>query len=69
MAAVLARSETADPFTTEALTAANGFTGIDGIFRLLPGGVAERGLAVIEMNARGTRIVSPAPRTFERLTN
>ncbi|MCH9052205.1 MAG: penicillin-binding protein activator [Proteobacteria bacterium] len=69
MAAVLARSKTADPFTTEALTAGNGFSGIDGIFRLLPSGVVERGLAVMEMNARGVRIVSPAPRTFERLTN
>ncbi|MCH7543375.1 MAG: penicillin-binding protein activator [Proteobacteria bacterium] len=69
MAAVLARSETADHFTTEALTAANGFSGIDGIFRLLPSGVVERGLAVMEMNAGGVRVVSPAPRTFERLTN
>jgi len=69
MAAVLARSEAADHFTTEALTADNGFTGIDGIFRLLPSGVVERGLAVMEINARSARVVSPAPRTFEQLTN
>ena len=69
MAAVLARGKSGDHFTIEALTAANGFTGIDGIFRLLPSGVAERGLAVMEVNARSARVVSPAPRTFERLTN
>lgn len=69
MAAVLARGGAADPFTTEALTAGNGFSGIDGIFRLLPSGVVERGLAVMEVNSRSARVVSPAPRTFERLTN
>jgi ABC-type branched-subunit amino acid transport system substrate-binding protein len=69
MAAVLARGGTAEHFTTEALTASNGFTGIDGIFRLLPSGVAERGFAIMEMNARSARVVSPSPRTFERLTN
>lgn len=69
LAAVLAQGEWAGRLSGEALTAANGFAGIDGIFRLLPSGVVERGLAVIEMGPRRTRIVSPAPRTFEMYTH
>ncbi len=67
LAAVLAQADWTERFSSEALTASNGFTGIDGIFRLLPSGLVERGLAVIEVRPRRTRIVSPAPQTFERL--
>ena len=69
LAVVLARKSERDPFAPEALTAANGFAGVDGIFRLLPNGVVERGLAVKEVGTRSSRIVSPAPQTFEKLTN
>jgi hypothetical protein len=46
----------------------NGFAGIDGIFRFLPNGMAERGLAIHRiMDAGRTSIVDQAPRSF--LTN
>ena len=69
LAVVLAREEGQEKFTIPALTAANGFSGIDGIFRLLPSGVVERGLAVKEMRPRHSRVIHPAPRTFEKLTD
>ena len=56
-------------FSAAALTAANGFDGVDGIFRLLSSGLVERGLAVMEVRPRRFEVVSPAPRTFERLSN
>jgi hypothetical protein len=55
-----------NPFTAERLTATNGFAGIDGIFRLLPSGLVQRGLAVMEVRRRRFKVISPAPRTFER---
>jgi branched-chain amino acid transport system substrate-binding protein len=56
-------------FAIERLTQSNGFAGADGIFRLNPNGAAERGLAVIEVHLRASRIVSPAPTTFEPASN
>ncbi|MGI9410693.1 MAG: penicillin-binding protein activator [Hyphomicrobiaceae bacterium] len=46
------------------LTRSNGFLGVDGAVRFKPGGTAERGLAVVEVQTYGPRIVSPAPSTF-----
>ena len=69
LAVVLARSGGWDPFSREALVAPNGFAGVDGIFRLTPAGVVERGLEVKEVGARTSRVVSPAPQTFEKLTD
>lgn len=51
-------------FTTEALTTADGFAGVDGIFRFLPDGRTERGLAVLEMHATGAAVIDPAPASF-----
>ena len=56
-------------FDVEGLTQASGFSGIDGIFRFLPTGEAQRGLAVLEMRRGGFRLLSPAPQTFEDLTS
>lgn len=69
LAVVLARNGGRAGFSPEALTAPNGFVGVDGIFRLAPNGVVERGLAVKEVGSRTSRIVSPAPETFEKLSN
>lgn len=68
LAIVLARGGGGDPFSRAAIAAPNGFAGVDGIFRLLPSGVVERGLAVKEIGTRNSRVVSPAPETFESLT-
>ncbi|NTU76560.1 MAG: penicillin-binding protein activator [Alphaproteobacteria bacterium] len=47
-----------------ALTSPNGFSGLDGIFRLTPQGVAERGLAISEITPAGSKIIDPSPSTF-----
>lgn len=41
-----------------------GFQGFSGLFRLLPNGLNERGLHVMEVHADGPRIVRPAPARF-----
>ncbi len=48
------------PFPRAGLTAASGFTGIDGFFRFGSGGVAERGLEVDQVGARGFAVVAAA---------
>ena len=56
-------------FDSEGLTQPSGFSGVDGIFRFLPSGEAQRGLAVMEMRRGGFRLLSPAPQSFEDLTS
>lgn len=64
LAAVLARNGTPD-FSDDALMQSNGFAGIDGVFRFLPDGTAERGLALLEVRPDGLAVIDPAPTTFE----
>jgi branched-chain amino acid transport system substrate-binding protein len=64
VAAVLERTPGAD-FSAKALENPSGFAGADGIFRLLPDGTAERGLAVLQVEHNGVTVVSPAPESFE----
>jgi hypothetical protein len=52
-----------------AITAPQGFTGRDGVFRFLTDGVAERGLSVRQVNAHASTEISAAPTTFTPLTN
>jgi ABC-type branched-subunit amino acid transport system substrate-binding protein len=56
-------------FSRARLTSANGFAGVDGIFRLLPTGETERGLAVIQVERAGFRVLSPAPQSFQAALN
>ncbi len=65
LAAVLARGS---DFSASALGNPNGFAGADGIFRFLPDGTAERGLAVLEVRRDGFRTISPAPNDFRDVT-
>ena len=51
-------------FATELLMDPNGFSGIDGIFRLKPGGLNERGLTVQEVTRAQSRDISRPPRSF-----
>jgi branched-chain amino acid transport system substrate-binding protein len=67
LAAVLAHAAPAPDFSAAALTNASGFSGLNGIFRLLPDGTVERGLAVLEVHRTGATVVDPAPQTFQRL--
>jgi branched-chain amino acid transport system substrate-binding protein len=66
LAAVLARQPNGADFSAAALTSPNGFSGLNGIFRLLPDGITERGLAVLEVHRTGATVVDPAPQTFQR---
>ncbi len=43
----------------------NGYLGADGLFRLPPGGVAERGLAIYQLTPTGAVLVEPAPSRFD----
>ena len=51
-------------FTAANLTNPNGFAGVDGIVRLTPQGLAQRGLAVLEVQKFGPQLLSPAPQRF-----
>ncbi|WP_068311007.1 penicillin-binding protein activator [Polycladidibacter hongkongensis] len=67
LAAGLVRSAGMDRFSQRVLTNADGFLGIDGVFRFQPNGRNERGLAIYEINGRGdAKVASPAPRTFSK---
>ena len=67
--AARANEAAANPFAAVALTSPSGFSGMDGIFRLRPSGLVERGLAVFEIQSGGTLEIDPAPRTFDDFTN
>ncbi|MDE2227670.1 MAG: penicillin-binding protein activator [Alphaproteobacteria bacterium] len=53
--------------SSAALTNANGFAGVDGIFRLLPSGITQRGLAVLQVERGQPTVVDPAPTDFRSL--
>jgi hypothetical protein len=62
LAALLAKG--ADGFGPDQLTDPQGFTGGSGLFRLRRDGLAEHGLAVLEVRNGVTRLVDPAPTSF-----
>ncbi len=55
-----------DALSRSALTQSQGFQGTSGIFRLLPNGLNERGLAVAQIRNNQVVILDPAPRSFGR---
>ncbi|MEO5336702.1 MAG: penicillin-binding protein activator [Magnetospirillum sp. WYHS-4] len=65
LAAVLGRVQGGGRFSKAALTDPNGFSGRDGIFRFLPDGTNERGLAVLQIERGAPKVLSPPPTTFE----
>ena len=60
----LASQGKSDALTTAALTQAAGFAGVNGVFRLLPDGTNERGLAVSQIFENQVIVIDPAPRSF-----
>ncbi len=64
LAAVLGRSPDIDRFNDQAISDPKGFLGRDGIFRFGSDGVAERGLAVLEVDRRGSHVISEPPSAF-----
>ncbi|MBC8239922.1 MAG: penicillin-binding protein activator, partial [Alphaproteobacteria bacterium] len=69
LAAILAQEAGGPDFSARAITDPDGFVGSDGIFRFGPDGVAERGMAILEIGRDGFRVQRKAPTTFEALTN
>jgi hypothetical protein len=67
--AARANETSSNMFTAAALTSPGGFTGMDGIFRLRPSGMVERGLALYEIQRGGALEIDPAPKTFEEFVN
>ncbi|TMV10175.1 penicillin-binding protein activator [Ruegeria sediminis] len=53
-----------DALTGAALTQRAGFQGVGGIFRLLPNGTNERGLAVATIQNKQVVVIDPAPQSF-----
>ena len=54
----------ANALTSQALTQGAGFAGVNGLFRLLPNGTNERGLAVAQIRNNQVIVIDPAPRSF-----
>jgi hypothetical protein len=69
LAAVLAQGGPAPRYDAASIGNPSGFAGVDGIFRFGADGVAERGLAVIEITRNGPRILDDAPQSFAGPTN
>jgi branched-chain amino acid transport system substrate-binding protein len=67
LAAVLGHGAGGEPFSQQAILDPNGFTGVDGLFRFTPGGLVQRGLAVLEVEPQGDVVISPAPQSFRDL--
>jgi len=63
-ATALAASLADRGYSIENLTFLEGFSGTDGLFRLTPQGLNERGLAVLEVTSSGFKPLSPAPQSF-----
>ena len=64
LAAALARLKPGGDFSAEAITNANGWSGVDGVFRFTPDGRSERALAVIEIQGDRNNVVNAAPTSF-----
>jgi ABC-type branched-subunit amino acid transport system substrate-binding protein len=64
VAAALGSGPEGARFIPSALTRANGFTGVDGLFRLTQDGTADRALAVLEVQAFGSTVIEPPASSF-----
>jgi len=60
----LVASGNRDALSGKALTQSRGFQGTGGIFRLLPDGTNERGLAVATVQNKQVVVIDPAPTSF-----
>lgn len=60
----LVGSGSSDALTGAALTQSAGFQGVNGIFRLLPNGTNERGMAVATIQDRQVVVIDTAPTSF-----
>ncbi|HHN67904.1 MAG TPA: penicillin-binding protein activator [Thermopetrobacter sp.] len=51
-------------FSTSAIASPKGYQGMNGLFRLKPNGLIERGLAILSVGAAGPQVVAPPPQKF-----
>lgn len=58
------RAKGGAPLSKGDLTQSAGFAGVSGIFRLLPNGTNERGLAIATIRANQVVVIDSAPRSF-----
>jgi hypothetical protein len=58
------RASDGAPISRDNLTQSAGFAGVSGIFRLLPNGTNERGLAVAQIRDNRVVVIDAAPRSF-----
>ena len=64
LAVSLSQNPQGERYASTQLTRASGFAGVDGLFRLLPDGTCERGLAILEVREGGPQVIDPAPSSF-----
>lgn len=64
LVAALTQTQGTSRFHASTLTNSSGFQGVDGIFRLKPNGLNERGLAVLKVQPGSAQVVAPAPKSF-----
>lgn len=64
-----ARANGGSPFAPARLTAPTGFAGVNGAFRLLPGGLNQRNLAIMEVRGGQAVVAEPAARSFAGVFN
>ena len=67
LAGALARNPSGPDFSPTAIANPSGFAGVDGIFRFLPTGIVQRGLAVLEVQRGAPTVLDPAPTTFQSI--
>lgn len=64
LAVSLSQNPQGQRYNSSTLSRASGFQGVDGLFRLLPDGTSERGLAILEVREYGPQVIDPAPSSF-----
>jgi branched-chain amino acid transport system substrate-binding protein len=64
LAMALANRDPQQPFPPQLLTNRDGFAGTDGLFRLRPDGLNDRGLAILQVEPPGSRVIAPGAQTF-----
>jgi hypothetical protein len=59
------RLQNSSRFSADRITAGTGFNGANGLFRLKPEGLTERGLAVVQVGRFGGKVIDPPPKSFD----
>ncbi len=60
----LARRPKSSRYSSQSLTQAGGFAGVDGLFRLRSNGLSERRFAILEVQKFSNKIIQPSPQSF-----